>query len=130
MNADADAAQIPSTLPASSTQSSHAYRFLRRRRHRHCCRRHRQAYGGYFRAHARNEAFFHRKLTGALQEYPDRTEIIVEGKRSAIDSFVRWCRRGPGLGQQIRDVDVSFNDYVGIFDRWALEHAKRLQARC
>mmetsp|Transcript_4791 Transcript_4791/g.7247 ORF Transcript_4791/g.7247 Transcript_4791/m.7247 type:complete len:111 (-) Transcript_4791:8-340(-) len=40
-----------------------------------------QAFGGYFRAHARNEAYFMRKLSGALEEYSDRTEIIVEGKK-------------------------------------------------
>ncbi|KAG5179931.1 hypothetical protein JKP88DRAFT_349786 [Tribonema minus] len=75
-----------------------------------------QAYGGYFRAHARNEAHYMRRLSGALQEYPDRTEIIVEGKRSAIDSFVRWCRKGPGLSQQISTVEVTFSEHTGIFD--------------
>jgi acylphosphatase len=80
-----------------------------------------QAYGGYFRAHARNEAHFNRKLCGALQEFPDRTEIVVEGKRKAIDSFVRWCRKGPGLAQRIEDVQVNFSDYTGIFDRQVKE---------
>lgn len=56
-----------------------------------------QATGGYFRAHARNEAHFNRKLCGALKELDQgETEIIVEGKTSAIRSFLRWCRKGPG----------------------------------
>lgn len=54
--------------------------------------------GGYFRAHARNEAYFNRRLCGALKELEEgQTEIIVEGKTSAIRSFVRWCKRGPGM---------------------------------
>lgn len=56
-----------------------------------------QSTGGYFRAHARNEAHFNRKLCGALKELGDgKTEIIVEGKTSAIRSFARWCKKGPG----------------------------------
>jgi acylphosphatase len=76
-----------------------------------------QAYGGYFRAHARNEAHYMRKLCGALKEFPDRTEIVVEGKRSAIDGFMRWCKRGPGLSQQISQVQITYSEYTGIFDR-------------
>ena len=56
-----------------------------------------QSTGGYFRAHARNEAHFNRKLCGALKELGQgQTEIIVEGKTSAIRSFLRWCKKGPG----------------------------------
>ncbi|CAM9093527.1 unnamed protein product, partial [Hapterophycus canaliculatus] len=58
-----------------------------------------QSTGGYFRAHARNEAHFNRKLCGALKELGrGQTEIIVEGKTSAIRSFLRWCKKGPGEG--------------------------------
>ncbi|CAM9234663.1 unnamed protein product [Ectocarpus sp. 4 AP-2014] len=76
-----------------------------------------QSTGGYFRAHARNEAHFNRKLCGALKELGQgQTEIIVEGKTSAIRSFLRWCKRGPGLSQQIQEVTVHWAEYTGIFD--------------
>ncbi|CAM9585982.1 unnamed protein product [Discosporangium mesarthrocarpum] len=76
-----------------------------------------QSTGGYFRAHARNEAFFNRNLCGALKELDmGQTEIIVEGKTSAIRSFIRWCKRGPGLTQQIQAVSVDWAEYTGIFD--------------
>ncbi|CAN0333037.1 unnamed protein product, partial [Ectocarpus sp. 13 AM-2016] len=76
-----------------------------------------QSTGGYFRAHARNEAHFNRKLCGALKELGQgQTEIIVEGKTSAIRSFLRWCKRGPGLSQQIQEVTVDWAEYTGIFD--------------
>eukprot|EP00752_Nemacystus_decipiens_P010363 g9233.t1 len=76
-----------------------------------------QSTGGYFRAHARNEAHFNRKLCGALKELGQgQTEIIVEGKTSAIRSFLRWCKRGPGLSQQIQEVTVDWSEYTGIFD--------------
>eukprot|EP00904_Undaria_pinnatifida_P010088 jgi/Undpi1/6209/HiC_scaffold_20.g08693.m1 len=76
-----------------------------------------QSTGGYFRAHARNEAHFNRKLCGALKELGDgKTEIIVEGKTSAIRSFARWCKKGPGLSQRIQDVNVEWTEYTGFFD--------------
>lgn len=76
-----------------------------------------QSSGGYFRAHARNEAHFNRKLCGALKELGGgHTEIIVEGKTSAIRSFLRWCKKGPGLSQLIEDVTVDWSEYTGIFD--------------
>ncbi|CAN0164244.1 unnamed protein product [Pylaiella littoralis] len=76
-----------------------------------------QSTGGYFRAQARNEAHFNRKLCGALKELgKGQTEIIVEGKTSAIRSFLRWCKKGPGLSQQIDAVTVDWSDYTGIFD--------------
>ncbi|CAM9537077.1 unnamed protein product [Phaeothamnion confervicola] len=78
-----------------------------------------QAKGGYFRAQARNEAFFNRSLCGALKELPDgTTEIIVEGRRKAIESFVRWCRKGPGLSQKIEDVGVTWQEPTGLFDQF------------
>ncbi|CAM9744949.1 unnamed protein product [Chrysoparadoxa australica] len=37
-----------------------------------------QAHGGYFRAQARNEAYFNRRLCGALKELPDGgVEMVV-----------------------------------------------------
>lgn len=76
-----------------------------------------QATGGYFRAHARNEAHFNRKLCGALKELGNgKTEIIVEGKTSAIRSFTRWCKKGPGLSQRIQDVSLEWSEYTGFFD--------------
>lgn len=61
-----------------------------------------QSSGGYFRAHARNEAHFNRKLCGALKELGGgHTEIIVEGKTSAIRSFLRWCKKGPGVQSHV-----------------------------
>ncbi|CAM9914051.1 unnamed protein product [Ascophyllum nodosum] len=76
-----------------------------------------QSTGGYFRAHARNEAQFNRSLRGALRERGDgETEIIVEGKTSAIRSFVRWCNKGPGLAQRIEEVTVDWSEYTGIFE--------------
>uniref|UniRef100_A0A7S2XVC5 Acylphosphatase-like domain-containing protein n=1 Tax=Fibrocapsa japonica TaxID=94617 RepID=A0A7S2XVC5_9STRA len=76
-----------------------------------------QVQGGYFRAQCKNEAFRFRGLLGALRELPDgSTKVVVEGPEQKILSFLKWCKRGPGLTQIVDDVQVEWLDSTGIFD--------------
>jgi len=76
-----------------------------------------QVQGGFYRAMAKKEAYFHRRLLGAIRELPDGSvEIVVEGPKYKIESFIGWCKRGPGLTQMIKKVDVEWNEATGVFE--------------
>ena len=56
---------------------------------------------------------------------PDDTkeaEIYVEGKRKAVDGFVRWCKKGDvGLSQVISVSEVFDEDPTGLYDDFYLK---------
>ena len=69
--------------------------------------------GGYYRAIVKNEACMMRKLRGSLHELADgnRTELVVQGSKERVESFVRWVQKGPPLA--LRDpVIVEVVEYL------------------
>jgi len=69
--------------------------------------------GGYYRAIVKNEACMMRKLRGSLHELADgnRTELVVQGSKERVESFVRWVEKGPPLA--LRDpVIVEVVEYL------------------
>ena len=70
-----------------------------------------QVQGPFYRATCKHEAFFNRNLTGFVKERIDgTTEILVQGKKSKLESFVRWCRKGPGLNQIAKVQEVTWRN--------------------
>jgi len=77
--------------------------------------------GGYVRTCVINEASRFRKLIGTMSppEDTDTAEIYVEGKRSMVEGFIRWCGRGSksvGLSQTLEVVEVIEEDPTGLYD--------------
>mmetsp|Transcript_1812 Transcript_1812/g.1889 ORF Transcript_1812/g.1889 Transcript_1812/m.1889 type:complete len:141 (+) Transcript_1812:93-515(+) len=70
-----------------------------------------QVQGPFFRTTTKNEILFNRKLTGYLTEKEGGvTEIVVQGEKSKLESFIRWCKKGPGLGQIVIVEDVKWSE--------------------
>lgn len=70
-----------------------------------------QVQGPFYRTILKNEAKFNRKVNGYLNENIDGTScVILQGKKSKIESFVRWMKKGPGLGQAVNIVSVVTTD--------------------
>eukprot|EP00555_Chaetoceros_dichaeta_P011957 CAMPEP_0198253472 /NCGR_PEP_ID=MMETSP1447-20131203/3882_1 /TAXON_ID=420782 /ORGANISM="Chaetoceros dichaeta, Strain CCMP1751" /LENGTH=188 /DNA_ID=CAMNT_0043939149 /DNA_START=96 /DNA_END=662 /DNA_ORIENTATION=+ len=77
--------------------------------------------GGYVRTCVINEASRFRKLIGTMSppEDTDTAEIYVEGKRSNVEGFIRWCGRGTksvGLSQKLEVVEITEEDPTGLYD--------------
>lgn len=77
--------------------------------------------GKYYVAQARNEATNFRKLTGKLSDSPGRCEMIVEGKKKQIEGFLRWCRKGAGLGGVAGSVDEEWGEATGVFSDFDID---------
>lgn len=77
--------------------------------------------GGYVRTCVVNEASRFRKLIGTMSppEDTDTAEIYVEGKRSNVEGFIRWCGRGSksvGLSQKFEVVEITEEEPTGLYD--------------
>jgi acylphosphatase len=73
---------------------------------------HGRVQGVFFRDETRRRA---RSLgvAGWVENRPDgAVEAVFEGSRDAVDSMVRWCRRGPS-GARVDDVQVGWEDPRG-----------------
>jgi len=70
--------------------------------------------GPYYRTILKHEATMMRKLKGSLYEREDgkSSEVIVQGSKSRVASFVKWVEKGPPLA--LRDpvtlVSVQYRD--------------------
>ena len=69
-------------------------------------------HGPYYRTIVKNEAVMLRKLKGQLVELKDglTTEVVVQGHKGRVASFIKWAERGPPLA--LRDpVKVESVEY-------------------
>ena len=58
-----------------------------------------------------------RKLTGTYSTInKSDAVVIVEGEKEAVEGFVRWCEKGPGLGVKVGTVTVEYGEGQGVFD--------------
>ncbi|GMH62678.1 hypothetical protein TrVE_jg13951 [Triparma verrucosa] len=82
--------------------------------------------GGYFRARAHSEASKFRSLTGSLTFTDDCHMIVVEGSKKKIEGFIRWCKKGEGMGGLYdgSDVEVEWGEFEGIWDDFYVQEAK------
>ncbi|GMI02873.1 hypothetical protein TrLO_g14079 [Triparma laevis f. longispina] len=82
--------------------------------------------GGYFRARAHSEASKFRSLTGSLTFTPESHKIVVEGSKKKIEGFIRWCRKGEGMGGLYDggQVDVEWSDFEGIWDDFYVQDSE------
>ncbi len=52
-------------------------------------------------------------LAGWARNLPDgRVEVVCEGRRTQVEEFLRWCRRGPRLAA-VEEVTVEYTPYTG-----------------
>lgn len=73
-----------------------------------------------FRWNAANEAIT-RDITGIVKNLSDGTVYIeAEGVMEQLDSYVEWCRRGPGLSN-VKSVSVEKAVPSGYVD-FRIEH--------
>eukprot|EP01041_Mallomonas_annulata_P008052 gene8052-16510_t len=70
-----------------------------------------QVQGPFYRTTVRNEVLFNRKLAGRLVEAKSgSSDIIVQGSQAKLESFVRWCKKGPGLSQEVHVKDTQWRE--------------------
>ena len=80
--------------------------------------------GGYYRASIKNEAVNFRSLTGTLQELETGdTVITAEGPKKALEGFIRWCGKSPGLTQTVEVKDTEWGDASGL-EGWEMTDLK------
>jgi len=61
--------------------------------------------GVYFRMFTQNKAK-HFDIKGGAKNLPDgRVEIIAEGVHYSIESFIKWCHRGP-ITARVDNVEI------------------------
>mmetsp|Transcript_844 Transcript_844/g.950 ORF Transcript_844/g.950 Transcript_844/m.950 type:complete len:152 (-) Transcript_844:70-525(-) len=69
--------------------------------------------GPWYRTTVRMETVFNRKLKGLLTEKEDdTTEIRVQGPKNRVDSWVKWLKKGPGLGQMVTVGEIDFLEEI------------------
>lgn len=44
-------------------------------------------------------------------------EIMLEGKREAVNQMINWCKKGPGLAI-VEDIKISLLPYVAEFNEF------------
>jgi len=68
--------------------------------------------GVFFRASTRDEAQA-RGLAGWVRNRADgRVEAVFEGDKTAVDSMLAWCRKGPPYSY-VDHVDINWQPYQG-----------------
>jgi acylphosphatase len=61
-------------------------------------------------------------LVGEVRNRRDGSvEAVVEGPRSAVEDFIRWCRRGPPAAR-VADVQVAWSEPSGQFSAFEIGH--------
>ena len=71
--------------------------------------------GVFFRAHTTKVARS-LNLSGWVRNLRDgRVEVIAEGKRSSIDEFIRWCKKGPSTAS-VESVEIIWERSDIAFD--------------
>ncbi len=75
--------------------------------------------GVNFRASTLREAE-KQALTGWVKNCPDGSvELVAEGNKSNITSFLNWCNQGPP-SSQVDHVEWKFIDYSGKFKKFEI----------
>ena len=79
--------------------------------------------GVFFRYNARRQARkFH--LTGWVRNNLNATvEILAEGEKKDLDSFLAWCKKGP-ITAKVEKVDIKWESSKGNLQRFTVEKYK------
>ncbi len=76
--------------------------------------------GVYFRAETRHAAT-RRKVSGWVRNRADGSvEALFEGDEPSVKAVLEWCRQGSPYAR-VHHVDVTWETYVGEFDRFDIE---------
>jgi acylphosphatase len=61
-------------------------------------------------------------LVGEVRNRRDGSvEAVVEGRREAIEEFIRWCQKGPPAAR-VADVQVAWSQPSGQFSDFGIAH--------
>lgn len=75
--------------------------------------------GIFFRATAKEIAATH-SIKGWIKNLSTgRVECTVEGLKTGVEEFVRWCHQGP-KGAAVKDVKVEWKQYSGEFKEFVV----------
>lgn len=75
--------------------------------------------GVYFRAYTKQEAdALH--ITGWVKNTSDgRVEIVAEGEKEHIDSFLEWCREGPPQAH-VSNTQIQWQNATDEFNQFSI----------
>lgn len=85
--------------------------------------------GPYYRTIIKNEVSMLRKLKGSFYEKDDgkSTELIIQGTKLKVESFIRWVEKGPTLA--LRDpVSVVSVEYFSKLSAFSGFEIKKLRS--
>lgn len=54
-------------------------------------------------------------------EYDGSVSVFCEGDASKIDTFIRWCRKGPSYSRVSR-VDIKILPYRGVYSGFTIDY--------
>jgi acylphosphatase len=78
--------------------------------------------GVFFRSATKHNADRH-DVKGWVRNLPDdRVEAVFEGEKDAVEKLIEFCRHGPS-GARVTNVDLTWEDYTGEFDRFKFSWA-------
>jgi acylphosphatase len=77
--------------------------------------------GVFYRAHTRDQARA-RGLKGWVRNLPDgQVAAVFEGKRSAIEDMLAWCRQGPPYAA-VDEILVDWQPYRGDLEDFKIAY--------
>ncbi|MBM4276221.1 MAG: acylphosphatase [Deltaproteobacteria bacterium] len=77
--------------------------------------------GVFFRAYTRDEARA-RGISGWVRNLPDgRVEALMEGDKSALNSMLAWCHKGPPYAY-VERVDAHWQPYQGDLEDFRIRY--------
>ncbi len=77
--------------------------------------------GVFFRASTQRIAQENSVTGWVKNRFDGRVEAVFEGEKAHVEDTIEWCQRGP-LGADIEDVDVTWEDFKGEFDRFSIAY--------
>ena len=77
--------------------------------------------GVFFRSNTKKKAQ-ELKINGWVRNLKDeRVEILAEGRKRAIESFVKWARKGPFIAK-VDNLEIEQQKYAGEFDSFNIKY--------
>lgn len=58
-------------------------------------------------------------LVGYVKNIPEGVEMVAEGPKEILETFVMWCKRGPSFSR-VKDVHVSWELPTGEFSTFEI----------
>jgi acylphosphatase len=77
--------------------------------------------GVFFRSETKHRADRH-DVKGWVRNLPDsKVEALFEGEKEAVEALIEFCKHGP-YGARVTNVDLTWENYTGEFDRFKIKY--------